>query len=144
MAIQSKHKSLDNVKRVYACPLMFVAPEDSQIRLRKKTVNNSASRTQQHKLRPKKDKELSHKQHERLQQLLSIYAEQSSHSFRSSASNVGSLPKLTTNYDRKKTVIEHGGGRNSSVLPKLPIDNGNTRKRRGSKVSEVHFPSITE
>ena len=144
MAIQSKRKSLENAKRVYACPLMFVAPEDSQTRLRKKSVKNSASRTQQQKLRPKKDKELSLKQHERLHQLLSIYAEQSSHSFRTGASNVGSLPRLKTNYERKKTVIEHGRN-NSSILPKLPLDNGNTpKKRRGSKNSEVHFPSITE
>lgn len=156
MGTQSKNKSLEDAKRVYTCPLMFVAPEDSQTRLRKKTSHNNRSSAggvngSSNKLRSKRDKELQHKQHERLHQLLSIYADQTSQSFRIGASNIGSLPKLSTNYERKRTVIELGGRINNGILPKLlgmaggGDNNQSTRnKRRSSKVSDVHFPSILE
>ena len=152
MGTQSKNKYLANAKRGYTCSLMFVAPEGSQARLRnklnnKKLNNNGTTRTQP-KLRPKKDKELSHKQNERLQQLFAIYAEQMSHNFRAGASNVGSLPKLSAKCDHIK-IIEHSGGRNnnSALLPKLPISSDNNQsfnKKRLSRVSEVRFPSILE
>jgi len=101
--------SLSNAKRIYTCPLVFIAPEDSQTRLKKKPSRVPKGQSAI-KVQPKKDNELSLKQHERLQQLLSIYAEQSSQSFRIPATNIGSLPKLAANnYDRKRAVVQNFG-----------------------------------
>lgn len=161
--------SLDRAERIYNCPFLYITRrENSQVsngdqgavsfktqetRLRRhiksqiKCKGDEQKKPPTHsistKKRPKKDDELSCKQQERLQQLLSVYAEQSSHSFRPTARNVGELPKLVVGYERKRTVLDTSGKNPlKDVLPKLTSSETNGKKRRASKSTDVHFPSI--
>ena len=136
-----KKTSLSQAKRIYECPLVFVAPEEANARL-KKPYKPTGKLRKPRDVRPKRDNELSLKQHESLQLLLNIYAEQSSKNYRVSATHVGSLPKLVSANERKKTVIEIG--RTSQTLPKIVQEATARNKRRSSKANDIHFPSILE
>lgn len=160
--------SLENAERIYNCPFLYVTRKENarqfssgddkaisfktqETRLRRhiksqikcKGDEQKRLKVQSTKMRPKKDEELSCKQQERLQQLLSVYAEQSSHSFRPTARNVGELPKLVVGYERKRTVLDTSGKNPlKDVLPKLTASETNGKRRRSSRSSDVHFPSI--
>jgi len=137
----NRKTSLTQAKRIYECPLVFVAPEEANICWKK--PYKPTGKLRKPDARPKRQNELSLKQHESLQKLLNIYAEQSSKNYRVSATHVGSLPKLVTSANnRKKTVIEIG--RTSQMLPKIVAEATARNKRQSSKTNDIHFPSILE
>lgn len=107
------------------------------------------------KPRPKKESELTDKQKERLQQLFSIYAEESSRSYRTPAHQVGELPKLFVNKEGGKRISSEYNMKNNNntqqlqqkkekdVLPKINYEPMNAKKRHSSRNSDVvYLPSI--
>lgn len=157
--------SLEGAERIYNCPFLYITRREKnsikeqqlcslktqETKLRKHVKSQIKCKGDdqkklsiQTKICTKKDKGLTCKQQARFQQLLSVYAEQSSHSFRPTARNVGELPKVVFSYERENTTIDtFGKNALQDGLPKISASETNpARKRRSSKAADIHLPSI--
>jgi len=143
-----KRQSLEAASRVYSCSLDFFANPQSTRRIRRKS-NSKRNPPQIGYVKPKKDEDLSSNQRERLQQLLTVYGEQSCKNFRKSATmndnNNFKLPQIGSSniHTNKRTMKTSESVNSNEVLPKLS-GTDSPAKQNTTKSHEVHLPNIRE
>lgn len=135
-------QSLESARRIYRCPLDLFGNGKN-----KKSKRNAHDNKRNHIagfVRPKKDEELAPNQRERLQQLLTVYGEQSLNTFRkAAAAKSASLPPI---YSKCSTPKQSQSTRQSTAkleLPKLNVEDSYMKKNT-TRNTEIRLPDIKE
>ena len=133
-------QSLESARRIYRCPLDFFGNGKN-----KKNKRNTHDNKRKHIagfVRPKKDEELARNQRERLQQLLTVYGEQSLNTFRKAVSvKSTSLPPI---YSKRSTPKQSTRQLTAKLeLPKLNVEDSYMKKNT-TRNTEIQLPDIKE